>query len=173
MTRLCQLFAMDLLCRNVGEFMLDNYLSSEQARWAHSARKELLAAVRPCAVLLVDAIGCEDTELNSAIGRSDGKVCFVCVSWDNPHLQGPSREPVHHRHPTHQVYETLLDWAKRDPMNSSPVVRGFESHYGRLLKLGQERLKAKTGVSVADIEGVVQNLPQPTVQGSARPLSRL
>ena len=131
MTTLCKLFAVDLVCRSSGEFMMDGYLSPTRFSLVRAARKELLEAVRPCAVVLADALGCDDTELNSAIGGSDGN-----------------------------VYETLLAWAKNDPMNQTPVIEGFHDHYGMLTKLGAAQLEQRTGKKVADIPGIVQDLPQ-------------
>ena len=131
MTTLCKLFAVNLVCRNSGEFMMDGYLGPTQFSMVRTARKELLAAVRPCAVVLADALGCDDTELNSAIGGSDGS-----------------------------VYETLLAWARQDPMNQTPVIEGFGDHYGTLTKLGAARLERRTGKTVANFRGIVQDLPQ-------------
>ena len=50
--------------------------------------RTLLREIRPDAVALVDAWGFSDSELQSALGRSDGK-----------------------------VYETLSQWARDEPLN--------------------------------------------------------
>ena len=58
----------------VGDFMRSNYLSTEQAEMLRSKVDELLAAIRPQAVPLVDAFKLPDYLLNSALGRDDGEV---------------------------------------------------------------------------------------------------
>lgn len=54
--------------------------------------KELLAAVRPNAVALVDAFDYPDAILSSVLGRYDGN-----------------------------IYEHMFEWAKRSPLNKTEV----------------------------------------------------
>ena len=105
--RMCALFALDLMERNLGEFMVDGYLPPTEAATVGPAVARLAKELRPCAVGLVDALGCTDGELVSALGRADGR-----------------------------VYETLLQWAQREPLNAEPVVAGWERHYGAVLTDG-------------------------------------
>ncbi|KAJ2827582.1 hypothetical protein FBU31_003130, partial [Coemansia sp. 'formosensis'] len=66
----------------------------------------VIEEVRAQAVPLVDAFGISDFRLNSALGRSDGK-----------------------------VYENYLEWAMEDPLNADPEVRRqwFEKYYKPVL----------------------------------------
>lgn len=56
------------------EFLSSGYLSPKQHELLRNRVHELLAELRPQAVPLVDAWGCPDYLLNSALGRSDGDV---------------------------------------------------------------------------------------------------
>jgi len=58
--------------------------------------RELLKVIRKDAVVLVDAFGFSDDQLNSALGRYDGR-----------------------------CYETLWKWAKQSPLNKSEVHEGW------------------------------------------------
>lgn len=82
--------------QDLGDFMETGYLSPQQAAWARTAVRQLLAAVRPDAVALVDSFKFSDRLLGSALGRYDGR-----------------------------VYETLWEWAQREPLNRSPVADGY------------------------------------------------
>ena len=70
-------------------------------------------------------------ELKSAIGRSDGN-----------------------------VYGTLRDWARREPLNDGEVAPGLEEHLLPLLKERRQQLEAETGKSMAARPGVVQTVVQ-------------
>lgn len=129
---LCRLFAMDLMSKHLQDWLIDGSLTREQALNVPASVKVLLAQVRPMAVSLVDAMAFSDYELNSAIGRSDGR-----------------------------VYETLLEWAQLDPMNKGAVIEGFDLGYGRLLRAGREKLLQKSGHAVEEFEGIVQQSGSP------------
>ena len=51
-----------------------DHATEKQAKWARQALYDLVTAVRPNAVALVDGFGFTDYLLNSALGRSDGDV---------------------------------------------------------------------------------------------------
>jgi len=70
LTQLCSLFGTCLL-------LDDNFtgcISREQFVWIKQANSELLSAIRPNAVALVDAFDIPDRVLCSAIGNYDGNV---------------------------------------------------------------------------------------------------
>ena len=131
LSTLARLFALNLIMKNLADYLLDGYMTPTQGRAIAARVKSLLLEVRPLAVPLVDAMSFTDSELNSAIGRKDGA-----------------------------VYETLLDWAKRDPMNEGKVVKGFREHYGKVLAMGRQSLLEKTGNVLEDLPGVVQQQQQ-------------
>ena len=58
-----------------------------------------------------------------------------------------------------RVYERLLAWARKEPMNAAPVVEGFHAHYGKLLAAGRASLLETTGKTLGDFRGIVQNGP--------------
>jgi len=79
-----------------------------QAAAARTQHRQLLAALRPEAVSLVDAFGWEDYALNSALGRADGDVYTALLNMArtsplNRTEAGPAWEtvlkPVMHRKP--------------------------------------------------------------------------
>eukprot|EP00040_Diaphanoeca_grandis_P018298 m.96171 g.96171 ORF g.96171 m.96171 type:complete len:726 (+) comp26873_c1_seq1:106-2283(+) len=127
MSKLCQLFALDLMCKNIGDFMQDGYVSPTQYQLVQLARKSLLEHIRPCAVGLVDAFGYLDMELVSAIGSENG-----------------------------DVYGKLLGWAKRDPMNEGDVIDQWDEHYGKLLAQGRIDLLNFTGQTLESIPAIDQ-----------------
>jgi len=80
------------------DFLVSGYLNSVQYKWARHCVAELIRTIRPDAVTLVDSFGFSDYQLNSALGRYDGN-----------------------------VYETLIEWASREPLNrGGDVVDGYE-----------------------------------------------
>lgn len=72
------------------DFLASGYITSKQFHLLASKVQELMSEIRPQAVGLVDAFAVPDYVLNSALGRSDGK-----------------------------VYESLFDFAIREPLNST------------------------------------------------------
>jgi len=88
--KLCHLFSLYWLDREMNELLIDGYFNKNQASWIKEKIKELLNILRPQAIGLVDAFGFSDSDLNgSALGRYDGR-----------------------------VYETLFEWAQKDPFNT-------------------------------------------------------
>ncbi|CAG8634762.1 8379_t:CDS:2 [Paraglomus brasilianum] len=92
LTTLRDLFALHTMQKELGEFLSSEYLSPTQAVMVKDQVLVLLKEVRPNAVALVDSFLFSDYTLQSALGRYDGK-----------------------------VYETLCDWASREPLNSVTV----------------------------------------------------
>jgi len=112
--RLCDLFALFHIESLMGDFTEDSYLSASQAGAVRRVIKQLLAEIRPDAVLLVDSFAESDYTLNSDIGRYDGN-----------------------------VYQALWDRAQREPLNKSQVAEGYHKYQQPLIKSGLAKLKAK------------------------------
>uniref|UniRef100_A0A8D0GEF7 Acyl-coenzyme A oxidase n=1 Tax=Sphenodon punctatus TaxID=8508 RepID=A0A8D0GEF7_SPHPU len=89
MKHLCDLFALNGIFSDLGDFLHDGYLSEEQADMATASYLDLLAVIRKDAVPLVDAFDFSDGVLNSALGSYDG-----------------------------QVYQRLYEWAQKSPANT-------------------------------------------------------
>ncbi|KAM6467841.1 peroxisomal acyl-coenzyme A oxidase 2 [Liasis olivaceus] len=85
---LCDLFALHGIFSNAGDFMQDEYFSTDQIDRVTETYLDLLAVIRRDAVPLVDAFDFSDAYLNSALGSYDG-----------------------------HVYQRLYEWAKKSPTN--------------------------------------------------------
>jgi len=101
MGRLCALYWME---KELGDFLEDGFLSAKQASWVRANVLQMLDAIRPNAVALVDSWDFSDFCLRSALGRWDG-----------------------------DVYPALLDYAHRDPLNAKEIGPGYEQHLKRLI----------------------------------------
>ncbi|KAF0690793.1 Aste57867_17848 [Aphanomyces stellatus] len=101
---LWQLYGLWRIQANLGEFRLDDYLSSSQGAWSQDQLLELLRVVRPNAVALVDGFGFSDFELNSAIGRYDG-----------------------------DIYRALIERTTHEPLNDTDVTPGYHKWLKPLL----------------------------------------
>lgn len=97
--RLCDLFALFHIEKDLSEFLEDGYLNRKQISAMKDQSRHLLTEIRPDALGLVDAWNFPDFTLNSAIGRYDGN-----------------------------VYEALFSWAQREPLNRQDVAPGVEAH---------------------------------------------
>eukprot|EP01119_Soliformovum_irregulare_P011146 TRINITY_DN2776_c0_g1_i1.p1 TRINITY_DN2776_c0_g1~~TRINITY_DN2776_c0_g1_i1.p1 ORF type:complete len:666 (-),score=227.53 TRINITY_DN2776_c0_g1_i1:202-2058(-) len=93
---LCDLFFLNAVESQLGDFLEDSYFNQDQVAMVRSEARKCLQKIRPEAVALVDAWNFSDRTLNSALGRYDGK-----------------------------VYETMLEWAQKDPLNETQVVEGY------------------------------------------------
>lgn len=71
-------------------------MTESQITQVNQRIKELLTAIRPDAVALVDAFDFQDVTLGSVLGRYDGN-----------------------------VYENLFEWAKKSPLNKSEVHESY------------------------------------------------
>uniref|UniRef100_A0A0B6ZLF2 Acyl-coenzyme A oxidase n=1 Tax=Arion vulgaris TaxID=1028688 RepID=A0A0B6ZLF2_9EUPU len=94
--QLCQLYALHGISSNAGQFLRGGYLSDEQLTLVENKTYELLAALRPNSVALVDAFDFPDLVLDSDLGRYDGN-----------------------------VYEALMEYARRSKLNQTEVHEGF------------------------------------------------
>lgn len=100
---MARLFALYWMERDLGDFCEDGYVSQRQAMWIHDKVLDMLKAIRPNAVALVDARDFSDFRLKSALGRHDG-----------------------------DVYPAIMEAAKRDPLNHTDPGPGVE-HIKRLV----------------------------------------
>jgi acyl-CoA oxidase len=108
---LVRLLALYWVEREMGDFLEDGYLSAQQARWVRANVLDVLAAIRPNAVALVDARDFSDFRLKSALGRYDG-----------------------------DVYPAIMSAAKKDPLNNQgDPGPGYEPHLRRLIVDGVGR----------------------------------
>jgi len=105
LNRLRALFVCHEMELRAGEFLLDGFVNQAQMAAVHTLIQKLLAEIRPDAVALVDSFDHDDYALNSAIGRYDGN-----------------------------VYQTLFDWAQKEPLNRTQVGPGYLEHIRPLLK---------------------------------------
>lgn len=96
---LSYLFALHTMEKELSEFLLSEYLSSEQSAMLKEQVIALFEQVRPQAVGLVDAFALPDYYLHSALGRYDGR-----------------------------VYEAMTKMAEAEPLNHTLVVDGYEEH---------------------------------------------
>ena len=103
--RLCHLFTLHTLEEELGEFTEDGYLSMQQVALVRGNVRDLLNAIRPDAVALVDSFNLSDHELNSALGRYDGR-----------------------------AYETLYEWAQQSPLNKTQVTSGYADYLRPMFK---------------------------------------
>lgn len=103
-TDLARLFGLYWLEREIGDFLEDGYLSSEQANMVRSGVLTMLDKIRPNAVALVDARDFSDFRLKSALGRYDGN-----------------------------VYPEIMKTAKKDPLNQTEPGPGYAEHLKRLI----------------------------------------
>ncbi|RUS16031.1 hypothetical protein BC937DRAFT_91678 [Endogone sp. FLAS-F59071] len=108
LTILAQLFALHTMEQELAEFLVCGYISAQQTQMIKSQTLDLLAAIRPDAVALVDAFGLPDYYLNSALGKNDGK-----------------------------VYEAMTRMAELEPLNKSEVVPGYQEYIKPLVWAGR------------------------------------
>ncbi|KAG0197322.1 Peroxisomal acyl-coenzyme A oxidase 1 [Mortierella sp. GBA30] len=78
---LCELHGIHRLLEQFGDFTLDGYVSREQIVWLRERRGQLIDLLRYELIGLVDAFDVSDNQLNSAIGRYDGRVYESLYEW--------------------------------------------------------------------------------------------
>ncbi|KAF9190590.1 Peroxisomal acyl-coenzyme A oxidase 1 [Haplosporangium sp. Z 767] len=78
---LCELHGIHRMLEQAGDFTEDGYLSRQQVRWCKERRFQLVDLLRYELVGLVDAFDISDNQLNSAIGRYDGRVYESLYEW--------------------------------------------------------------------------------------------
>ncbi|KAJ2715297.1 hypothetical protein H4R19_001280 [Coemansia spiralis] len=120
LNKLAALFFLYVLERNTGDlFRLPAPFTRDQIVEIEEQLAALIADVREQAVPLVDAFGISDMCLNSALGRSDGR-----------------------------VYEDYLQWAMEDPLNREDTgaairTEWFQKYYKPVLHAADNKKQAK------------------------------
>ncbi|KAI9008674.1 hypothetical protein DFJ74DRAFT_611505 [Hyaloraphidium curvatum] len=102
------------------DFAHNGYLDRKQFGWLRKVVRKLVVDVRKDVVALTDAWGFSDYELNSALGRYDGK-----------------------------VYETMFQWAIEEPLNQGknwPVADFYRTLYKPMLEDDGSRGIALSGM---------------------------
>uniref|UniRef100_A0A452QHJ6 Acyl-coenzyme A oxidase n=1 Tax=Ursus americanus TaxID=9643 RepID=A0A452QHJ6_URSAM len=96
---LCLLYCLYGISQKAGDFLQGSIMTESQITQVNQRIKELLTAVRPDAVALVDAFDFQDVTLGSVLGRYDGN-----------------------------VYENLFEWARKSPLNKSEVHESYRKY---------------------------------------------
>ncbi|KAG0355290.1 Peroxisomal acyl-coenzyme A oxidase 1 [Podila minutissima] len=78
---LCELHALHRLLEQAGDFTEDGYVNRQQIVWCKERRAQLVDLLRYELIGLVDAFDISDNQLNSAIGRYDGRVYESLYEW--------------------------------------------------------------------------------------------
>ncbi|KAF9208056.1 Peroxisomal acyl-coenzyme A oxidase 1 [Haplosporangium sp. Z 27] len=102
---LAELHGIHRLLEAAGDFTEDGYVSRSQVVWCRERRDQLIDLLRYELVGLVDAFDLSDNQLNSALGRYDGR-----------------------------VYESLYDWAKYGMTLTEKGKNGGVLGYDEVLK---------------------------------------
>ena len=102
---LCNIYALYLLHKYVGDFLSTSCITPKQASLANEQLRSLYAQARPNAIALVDAFNYTDHYLSSILGCYDGN-----------------------------VYPKLYDAAWKDPLNASVVPDGYQQYIRPMLK---------------------------------------
>ncbi|XP_058196022.1 peroxisomal acyl-coenzyme A oxidase 1-like [Rhododendron vialii] len=102
---LCNIYALFLLHKHQGDFLLTGCITPKHAALANDELRSLYSQVRPNAIALVDAFNYTDHYLGSILGCYDGN-----------------------------VYPKLYEAAWKDPLNESVVPDGYHQYIRPLLK---------------------------------------
>ncbi|XP_076175470.1 acyl-coenzyme A oxidase 1 [Ptiloglossa arizonensis] len=102
---LCELYAVYWVLQRLGDFLQFSSLGNEDVPVLQTRLEELLAAIRPNAVGIVDGFDIRDEILGSALGAYDGN-----------------------------VYERLFAEAMKSPLNQQSVNESFEKYLKPFLK---------------------------------------
>ncbi|XP_010941056.1 peroxisomal acyl-coenzyme A oxidase 1 [Elaeis guineensis] len=102
---LCNIYALSVLHKHVGDFLVTGCITPKQASLANDQLRSLYSQIRPNAIALVDAFNYTDHYLGSVLGRYDGN-----------------------------VYPNLYEEAWKDPLNDSVVPDGYHEYIQPLLK---------------------------------------
>ncbi|CAB4002270.1 peroxisomal acyl-coenzyme A oxidase 1 isoform X2, partial [Paramuricea clavata] len=105
MEAMFRLYCVHGIVEQAKDFLEDGYMNGEQVNMANDVLMELLDEIRPNAIGLVDAFDYSDYCLNSVLGRYDGN-----------------------------VYEHLMKWAEKFPLNKNEVMPAYEKYLRPLLK---------------------------------------
>ncbi|CAM9466670.1 unnamed protein product [Ectocarpus sp. 12 AP-2014] len=79
LSSLRDLFALSIVEENMGDFLESGLLEPAAAPLVRREVRSLCLELRPEAISLTDAWQFTDKYLSSALGRSDGYVCVLCV----------------------------------------------------------------------------------------------
>lgn len=79
--KLCSLFGLFYMEKEMADFLQDGYITSKQAGWVREEIRKLLPVIRKDAVALVDAWNFSDFYLASALGRYDGNYIDALIGW--------------------------------------------------------------------------------------------
>ncbi|GMJ11001.1 acyl-CoA oxidase 1 [Hibiscus trionum] len=102
---LCNVYALSLIHKHLGDFVASGCITPEQGALANEQLRLLYSQVRPNAVALVDAFNYTDHYLGSILGRYDGN-----------------------------VYPKLYEAAWKDPLNETVVPDGYDEYIRPILK---------------------------------------
>ncbi|CAN0908439.1 Peroxisomal acyl-coenzyme A oxidase 1 [Linum grandiflorum] len=102
---LCNIYALNLINRHLGDFLSTGTITTKQASLANDQLRSLFSQVRPNAIALVDAFNYSDHYLGSILGRYDG-----------------------------DVYPKLYEEAWKDTLNDSVVADGYQEYIRPMLK---------------------------------------
>ncbi|XP_039053192.1 peroxisomal acyl-coenzyme A oxidase 1-like [Hibiscus syriacus] len=102
---LCNVYALSLLHKHLGDFITSGCITPEQGVLANEQLRSLYSQVRPNAIALVDAFNYTDHYLGSVLGRYDGN-----------------------------VYPKLYEEAWKDPLNETVVPDGYHEYIRPILK---------------------------------------
>nr|XP_003708557.1 PREDICTED: probable peroxisomal acyl-coenzyme A oxidase 1 [Megachile rotundata]XP_012153467.1 PREDICTED: probable peroxisomal acyl-coenzyme A oxidase 1 [Megachile rotundata]XP_012153468.1 PREDICTED: probable peroxisomal acyl-coenzyme A oxidase 1 [Megachile rotundata] len=105
LSQLCELYAVYWILQKRGDFLQFSSLKNENIPQLQSRLEELLAAIRPNAIGIVDGFDVRDELLNSALGAYDG-----------------------------DVYTRLFAEAMKSPLNQQSVNESFEKYLKPFLK---------------------------------------
>uniref|UniRef100_A0A0M3IWA5 ACOX domain-containing protein n=1 Tax=Ascaris lumbricoides TaxID=6252 RepID=A0A0M3IWA5_ASCLU len=86
-------------------------LDGQQVAYLRSIFYRMMDNMRPNVVALVDAFDINDRELNSVLGRRDGK-----------------------------VYENLLEWAQLSPLNKTDVINAYKEYLEPYMKQARSKI---------------------------------
>nr|ALB76817.1 acyl-CoA oxidase 1 [Jatropha curcas] len=102
---LCNIYALNLLHKHVGDFLSTGCITPKQASLANDQLRSLYSQLRRNAIALVDAFNYTDHYLGSVLGRYDGN-----------------------------VYPKPYEEAWKDPLNDSVVPDGYHEYVRPMLK---------------------------------------
>ncbi|KAE9552040.1 hypothetical protein FO519_004731 [Halicephalobus sp. NKZ332] len=94
------------------ELLEDGFADGQQIKFAKQQVLDTLGKIRPNAISIVDAFDFNDRELNSVLGRRDG-----------------------------HVYENMLEWAKKSPLNKQEVMPFHHQYLGKMMEEAKQKSK--------------------------------
>jgi len=94
------------------ELLEDGFADGQQIKFAKQQVLNCLEKIRPNAVSIVDSFDLTDRELNSVLGRRDG-----------------------------HVYENMLEWAKKSPLNKQEVMPFHHQTLGKMMEEARQKAK--------------------------------